>query len=367
MSDVARLIAVADLLVDEGRVLDRVGIAQSAAEQVARLTRAAHAHVALAGPDGAVHAAYPGPASGINFDLEARIDGASTVGSVRVAGPIDGSFSHLDAWLVDVVARRIESQLAVVDLHESKVAQAEVVRDAELAGELQRALVSAERCTTPRANAAGRLVPARQVGGDLFDLIEVDGGLLAVVADVSGKGAAASLLSAAVLSSVHHHAGEVGVAPALLLRAVAMSMAPMLDRTGRLVTLAVAGVTWQGGELRVASAGHHPVLLRDDAGVRAVTPTAPPLGVVRPGSDEFTAAFPAGASLLLASDGIVDQRDPFGVPFGMDRLATLFEGVSGGPEPIVRFVLDDVTTHTGGVPQDDDQALVIVTSQGGRA
>lgn len=367
MSDIARLIAVADLLTEEGRVLDRAGIAESAAEQVARLTRAGYAHVALAGPDGALDATYPGVSPIVEFDLEARVDGASTVGSVRVAQPIDGSFSHLDAWLVEVVARRIEAQLAVVDLHESKVAQAEVVQDAELAGELQRALVSAERCATPRAVGAGRLLPARRVGGDLFDLIEVDGGLLAVVADVSGKGAAASLLAAAVLSSVHHHARDVGVAPGALLRAVATSLAPMLDRTGRLVTLAVAGVTRQGGELMIASAGHHPVLLRDADGVRAVRPTAPPLGVVRPGTDEVVVGFPEGASLLMASDGIVDQRNPYGVPFGMDRLTTLFEGVSGAPGPVVRFVLDDVDTHAAGTPQDDDQAVVVLRSEGGSA
>lgn len=367
MSDVARLIAVADLLVDEGRLLDRAGIAESAAEQVARLARAGYAHVVLAGPDGAVDAAYPGASPVGDFGLEARIDGSSTVGSVRVAEPIDGSFSHLDAWLVEVVARRIESQLAVVDLHESKVSQAEVVRDAELAGELQRALVSAERCATPRAVASGRLLPARRVGGDLFDLIEVDGGLLAVVLDVSGKGAAASLLTAAVLSSVHHHAREVGVAPADVLQAVDASMAPMLDRTGRLVTLAVAGVTRRGGEVRIASAGHHPVLVRAADGAEAVPPTAPPLGVVRPGTDEAVVDFPEGASILMASDGIVDQRNPLGVPFGMDRLGALLDTRFSAPESLVRRVLDDVDTFAAGMPQDDDQALVVVTSEGGLA
>ena len=98
--------------------------------------------------------------------------------------------------------------------------------------------------------------------------------------------APAHLLTSAVLSTVHHHAALVGARPGRLLAAVARAMEPMLERTGRLVTLAIAGVDWRGGEARVASAGHHPVFVCSEGRSEVIRPTAPPLGVVLPGDDE---------------------------------------------------------------------------------
>ena len=367
-TDVARLIAVVDLLVDEGRRLDRATIAADAAEHAARLTRAGCAVVSLTGDNGSVRGSYPDGASTTQPVLEGRIETSSCVGTVRASDPVDGGFSRLDAWLVEVVARRVESQLATVELHEAELRARDVTRDADVAGELHRALISAEQRRTPVAAGAGRLLPARRVGGDLFDLIEVDGGLLAVLADVSGKGAPASLLTSALLSSVHHHAPSVGARPGTLLAAVGRSMATMLDRTGRIITLAIVGVDRSGEAIRVASAGHHPVLLATGGSPREVRPTALPLGVVPPGEDEVVADFPAGSSVLLASDGITDQRDPHGVPFGMSRLAAALAATAERrPEQVVGSVLSAVAAHGASTDQDDDQAIVVVTSSGGIA
>jgi serine phosphatase RsbU (regulator of sigma subunit) len=367
MSDVARLIAVADLLVDVGPNLDRADLAREAAERAAGLTRAGCALVEFAAQSGPIRGSYPGTFVSLDGQptLEAPLRTDRTAGTVRVAEPVDGTFTQLDAWLVEVLARRLESQVAAIELHESELASREALRDAELAGELQRALVTTDRLAVGGLEVVGRLVPARQVGGDVFDLVEVGRGALAVLADVSGKGASASLLTSAVLSTVHHHASQIGLRPGPMLRAVADSMAPMLERTGRIVTLAIAAFEPSGREVRIASAGHHPVFVAGPASVVAVRATAPPLGVVPPSVEEHVYPVVDGTALLLASDGLTDQRDAADRPLGMDGLATAFaRRIGDDPGSIADQLLAQVHRHAAGVPQDDDQAVVVMTSKG---
>jgi sigma-B regulation protein RsbU (phosphoserine phosphatase) len=311
---------------------------------------------------------YPGTTVSLDGQetLEAPLRTDHTIGIVRIAEPVDGAFTHLDAWLVEVLARRLESQMATIELHESEMASQEALRDAELAGELQRALVSADYATVGGYEVAGRLVPARQVGGDLFDLVEVDRGVLAVLADVSGKGASASLLTSAVLSSIHHHASHTGLRPGAVLRAVAASMAPMLERTGRLVTLVVAAIDPSCGELRIASAGHHPVFVAGAGSVDVIRATAPPLGAALPGDEERIRPLEREIALLLASDGLTDQCDPSGRPFGMEALAAvLADRACADSRTIADQLLSEVSRYADGAQQDDDQAVVVMTPEAG--
>jgi serine phosphatase RsbU (regulator of sigma subunit) len=239
-----------------------------------------------------------------------------------------------------------------------------LMRDAQVAGELQRALVTADRRETPTASAAGDLRPACQVGGDLFDLLEVDGDLVAVIADVSGKGTPASLLTAALLSTVQGQVNVIGAHPGALLRAVGTAMEGMLHRTGRIVTLAIAAVDSRAGVVRIASAGHHPVFVDAGGTVTVIRPTCPPLGVVPPSADEQVVAFPVGTTILLASDGLVDQCDPWGIPFGMRQLADTFaKAPDHTPSEVVSHLLKAIKRHAGVAPQDDDRAAVVLVSR----
>jgi len=364
--DLSRLIAVADLLADEEAARDPGAIARSAAVQAARLTRAGQARVHLVCAAGVVEAEYPEGQGGRRLPsaLEAVVEVGRTQGEVGVAAPVDGAFTSLDSWLLEIVARRVESQLARLEVQRAEITAREVMRDAEVAGELQRALVTADRRETASARAAGDLRPARRVGGDLFDLLEADGELVAVVADVSGKGAPASLLTSALLATVQHQVNALGPHPARLLAAVDASIEGMLQRTGRIVTLVIAAVDSAAGTVRIASAGHHPVFVCVDGTVSTVRPTCPPLGVLPPRLEERVIDFPADSAVLLASDGLVDQCDVTGTPFGMERLASTFaESLDSRPSIVVARLLKAARRYAGLVPQEDDRAAVVITSR----
>lgn len=205
------------------------------------------------------------------------------------------------------------------------------------------------------------------VGGDIVDLIEVEGQVLAILGDVSGKGGAASLIAAMMLASVQHHAAQIGARPGLILIAVEASMSAVLARTGMIVTLVVAAIDPIAHTVCIASAGHHPVLLRTSDAPAWVVPTCPPLGVVAPCGSERTLPFVAGATLVLASDGITDQPDAAGDEFGLDGLNRALARSSGrDPRRTVAAVLASVQEHAGSASAFDDRAVVVVTAGGSR-
>lgn len=229
---------------------------------------------------------------------------------------------------------------------------------------VQRALSTAHELTVGSTRAACDVLEALGVGGDIVDLLEVDGQLLAVLGDVSGKGSAASLVAAMLLASVQHHAAQIGPRPGALLVAVEASMRGVLERTGTIVTLVVAAVDPADSTLRIASVGHHPVVIWSAGGGAPVLPTCPPLGTVPPCGAEHAFAFPRDTVLALVSDGITDQPGADGAEFGLHGLDRTLAAAHLDPRAAVAAVMDAVDRHAGSTPVFDDRAAVIVRSGG---
>ncbi|MDH3539341.1 MAG: serine/threonine-protein phosphatase [Acidimicrobiia bacterium] len=386
VSDTGRLLAVCDLLVESSARLDAAEVAKAGAEQLARLTRADLAVVAFDGPQGRIVKSYPRPVSsavvedlldrapGMNGERhlvggtreEARLagfgEGCAHTGAVAAIGSVDGAFSLLDDWLVSVVGRRIEAQLELVELHHRRLADAEILRDAAIAGEMQRALLPAWNIELAGSAVDGGLRPARHVGGDLYDLQQVEHDVVAIVADVSGKGAPASLLTAAVHSAFGHAVASLGAAPAAIIERIAGETQALLDRTGRILTAAVAATDVSSGIIRFASAGHHPVVHRSGGAARLIRPPAPPLGAGAFAMDEVVISMTPGDLLVLGSDGIVDQRRPDGTAFGIERLLGVVTGLPAAPGPSVAAIFASVHEFANGAPQDDDQTCVVMSA-----
>lgn len=225
---------------------------------------------------------------------------------------------------------------------------------------VQRALTSAHELSVGPLRAACDVREALGVGGDIVDLLEVRGCLLAVLADVSGKGSAASLVAAMLLASIQHHVVTVGARPGALLQAVEASMSGVLERTGTIATLAVVAVDPAACTVRLASAGHHPVLLRSQTGVAAVPSTCPPLGAAVPCGQELRMPFPAGSTLALVSDGITDQPDAVGRPFGLEGVSRVVASSRRDPRATVAEILAGVDRHAGPCAVFDDRSVLIV-------
>jgi sigma-B regulation protein RsbU (phosphoserine phosphatase) len=210
---------------------------------------------------------------------------------------------------------------------------------------------------------AARLVPARAIGGDLYDHFVRDGKVYFLVADVSGKGVPAALFMARA-KALFEAAAAYEAEPATILLHLNQGLCRE-NEEGMFVT-AVCGILDGGtGELALAVAGHDPPL-RAGAG-RSPRPLnvdgGPVLGLMP------DAAFPTsrfrlsqGEEVVLFTDGVTDARDPGDAMFGQERLQeAVGSAASEGADAVTAAVLRLVEGFAAGAAQADD--ITILTLQ----
>jgi serine phosphatase RsbU (regulator of sigma subunit)/anti-sigma regulatory factor (Ser/Thr protein kinase) len=200
--------------------------------------------------------------------------------------------------------------------------------------------------------------PAREVGGDFYDVIELEGGRIGfVVGDVTDKGVPAAMVMAATRSILRAASQQLDSPAAVLQRANDLLCPDMPPKM--FVTCLVAVLDPQTGELRFANAGHNLPCVRTASGSVELRATGMPLGLM-PGMqyDEKEAVLEAGDCLLLYSDGLVEAHDPGGEMFGFPRLRELMGRAATSRSP-VDGLLAELDRFTGPTwEQEDDITLV---------
>jgi sigma-B regulation protein RsbU (phosphoserine phosphatase) len=253
---------------------------------------------------------------------------------------------------------------------ERLVAQELGRRELEMARNVQRRLLPPSELTGPGWEVAARCQPARVVAGDFYDVLRrADGSVDVVVADVAGKGFAASLIMASVKAMLPFVTAEDGVAESLAQ--LNQRLALELGR-GEFVALTLA--RYSPTELRVelSNAGApDPYLLR---------PGQPPLPLSVPGPRlplgirqqvayaSRTVEVSANDRLLLLTDGLPEAQDAAGEPLGYQALESMLsrEPSTGAPFSWLTGLFDRVQQLTGRVPEDDWTAALLVPRESGR-
>jgi sigma-B regulation protein RsbU (phosphoserine phosphatase) len=210
--------------------------------------------------------------------------------------------------------------------------------------------------------------PARAVGGDLFDFIDLGGDRLGLaVGDVSDKGVPAAIFMAMTRSLLRACAGKVG-SPREVLEEVNRQMLEMND-AGMFVTAIYGILEGKTGVFRYARAGHElPMLCAGDGAlIKAPMGTGQALGIFEdPVFDEQTLELPRGASLLIYTDGITDAVNPAEEMFGIGRLEQVMRSCcSRSAKTLCEELLGAVYAFQGGAPQHDDLTVVAVRSLDG--
>jgi len=202
--------------------------------------------------------------------------------------------------------------------------------------------------------------PAREVGGDFYDIfLFADGRLGLVIGDVSGKGVPAALVMATVHTMLRT-AVQVVIAPGEVLARVNDLLAAEIP-AGMFVTCFYALLDPGSGRLRYANAGHEPPYRQQQSEVSELWATGMPLGLL-PGScyEEQQATLAPGESLLFYSDGLVEAHSPSREMFGFPRLQALLEAHPDAPS-LIGFLLGELQRFTGeGWEQEDDVTLLLL-------
>jgi len=235
-------------------------------------------------------------------------------------------FRFEDLQLLTTICLQVAVVLENAALHAERLREQRLHQELAFAREIQQGFLPQELEGFPSADFEifGQVFPARQVSGDLYDFLPVDGGRLAFfLGDVSGKGMPAALFMVAVRTLCRHLA-QTGEGPAQTLTRLNASLAA--DNTsGMFVTLAHGIYDPASGQVIAASGGHPPPLLRrPDGAVEEVNlPTGRLLGFeegnLHLADQRFTVA--PGETLMFYTDGASEAREPTGkTMFGLDRL-----------------------------------------------
>ncbi len=228
----------------------------------------------------------------------------------------------------------------------------------------QRALLPQQLPQPDTFSVAGAWHPALTVGGDYYDAWWLSHDAIAVcVADVAGKGLAASLVMANLQATVKALSGP-DVSPADLCTRVNDTLATNLRR-GRFVTFFYAVLHLSSGELHYANAGHNPPLLFSGGRTQELGLGDPGLGLLRTHRyGDRLVRLDQDARLLLFTDGVTEGRSPDGEDFGMKRLGEIVARRHATAGALRDDVLSAIAAWTQGRFDDDVTLLAIVRRQG---
>lgn len=236
-------------------------------------------------------------------------------------------------------------------------------REMELAADVQRNLLPGTLPQYPDFAFACYLQPARQVGGDFYDVMHLDDEHVGIlIADVADKGFHAALFMA-VTRTLFLQAGKRTLSPAEAAHTVHRGMLEVATTDDTFLTAFYGVLHRPSGRLTyIRAAQERPLLFRPGQKVMELPGDGRFLGMM-PGLklEEHTMTLQAGDRLVLYSDGLSDAIDPAGDRYGYTRLAqAVAAGGSLSASKLVQHIANDVALFCKGAPPFDDLTLLVV-------
>ena len=286
----------------------------------------------------------------------------------KVVGVLDlehtkrGFFTEEHKRTMTTLAAQIAIALENARLYEEIERQERrLERDLSLARELQGRLLPQTSPKLAHLDVAAKFVPARTIGGDLYDFIPYSMSRLGlVIGDVSGKGAPAAIYAALVSGIIRSHA-PIEPAPAEMLSAVNLSLA---ERRIEAQFVSIIYAVWDDAHrtLTVSNSGLPRPIYVHNGKNEVIEATGLPLGLFDEAEyDEFQFKMKAGDMFVFFSDGILDARNRRGELFGRGRVEKIVAGCAADSAAcVVDSLFKAVADHSAGVETFDDQTVVAI-------
>lgn len=273
------------------------------------------------------------------------------------------AFSNEELEMLTSIANQAAVAIVNARLHSQLVEQHKLAREMEIARTIQMNLLPKTYPDLPGYQLSAMSLPAKQVGGDYYDFIKLpDKRIGLAIADVSGKGVSAAILTATtrsyLLSETQHKDATLGQA---------------LDRINRMIHRDVAGgqmyVTMvlgyldpTDGSMEYINAGHaYPVLIHPNGETEFLDIGGVFLGIMEDNNFEFGhTTIPPGGVLVMYTDGVTDILDPDGKSFGNDRFLDLLRDKQHlSAEEIRNSIYQTCLKHRSTADQFDDFTLIV--------
>lgn len=276
----------------------------------------------------------------------------------------DQPYSTDDRRLLGNLASQVAPAMKVAQLVREQQVEAKererIQQELQVAALIQQTLLPKQLPSIQGWHVDAFYRPARAVGGDFYDFIDLgEDRLGVVVGDVTDKGVPAALVMATCRSMLRA-AAQRHESPSSVLADVNDALVPEIP-PAMFVTCLYAIIDTAAGEIVFANAGHNLPYVRTRDGVIELRATGMPLGLM-PGMDyeEKTYRLDTGDLMVLTSDGITEAHNPEGEMYGFSRL---MGKVAGRPkdDDMVNSLVGDLEKWTGtDAEQEDDITLVVV-------
>jgi len=296
------------------------------------------------------------------------------VGTERVR---HGDFRHkIDIKADDQLGELAESfnsmTASIEDLLRVEAEKKRLEEELRIAHEIQMSLLPHGPLSMPGISVTALCVPAREVGGDYYDVLPLDDHRVGVlIADVSGKGTSAALYMAELKGLVLSLSRIHGSPRDLLINANRI-IADHLDARS-FITMTYAVVDLQARTMTYARAGHTPLIYvpgaaEGDDGLQVLAPDGLVLGLKIDKGELFerllkedTIPIRAGDLYLFFTDGITEAMNEGDDCFGETRLAHLVREHAHLPSDQLRErVLREIAAFVGTAPQHDDMTMILL-------
>ncbi len=294
--------------------------------------------------------------------------GDRQLGVLAVTAPRDrDSYNENDFEVFRSLAEQSAYALANALVRQEARAKQQIDAEMRAAGDIQRILLPDHDPSLAGFTVAGQNLPARILSGDFYDYIDLpDGRLGIVIADVSGKGTAAALISA-MCRAIVRTVAPAETSPAAMLARVNRLLYPDI-REDMFVTMACLILDPASGQLLYSRAGHTAPLVWRAASGRVETIDSPGMAVGLDKGEVFeriardiTITLDPDDTLLLYTDGISEATDAKELMFGEERIErALALRAHQGPRAVVQGILQEIDVFVGGRRSLDDITLIAV-------
>jgi sigma-B regulation protein RsbU (phosphoserine phosphatase) len=286
----------------------------------------------------------------------------------RIIGVLDlehtraGFFNEEHERVLTTLAAQVAIAIENARLYqEVRSAEAQLERDISMAREVQLRLLPPMAPELVNAEMAVRFLPARSIGGDLYDFVEYGDGRMAIVlGDVSGKAAPAALF-AALVSGIMRSAAQQRPAPAEML---ALLNETIRERKleSQYVTMLFALWDNQSRSLQVANSGAVQPVFCHACASSPVRVEGLPLGLFPNASyEEMAVTTEPGDVVAFISDGILDAENAAGEMYGQERLSELLcSRREHSAQEIADAILADVSRFQGEQERFDDETVIVL-------
>jgi sigma-B regulation protein RsbU (phosphoserine phosphatase) len=290
----------------------------------------------------------------------------------KVIGVLDlehtrrGFFTDDHKRTVTTLAAQVAIAIENAQLYEQIARQEKrLERDLAMARQLQFRLLPPTLPKLANLDIAAKFVPARAIGGDLYDFVGYSMSRTAIViGDVSGKGAPAAIYAALVSGILRSHA-PIEPGPAEMLSAVNFSLGERrID--GQFVSLIYAVWDDRNRTLQVANSGLPRPIYCHDGKIEIIEATGLPLGLFDDADyDEFSFRAKPGDMFVFFSDGILDASNKAEELFGRERVGEIVAAhPNASADEMVKLIFQAVAEHASGVEAFDDQTVVAIRVKG---